>query len=258
SAARISLSIPLGRDLSSSASVDTRRGGRLYRAGFQGATRSNNIDWRARMSAGRIERYDLGAIMRSNAGETAMHASRVDNHNGVRIGHAGSIGLIEGQRFSGRTIEGAFALVDAGAPNVAISRNHFDLGRTNARGVLLATNLRPYEINTISIDPDDLPLDRAPANADRRIAPREGAGTLLKFEEAAARVIDTIARLMDGTPAPYGGMLVREKDGERFPVGRDGLVTLIGDEPGDDYELNGQIPCESMRVGPSVEIRCAS
>ncbi|HVK80648.1 MAG TPA: fimbria/pilus outer membrane usher protein, partial [Verrucomicrobiae bacterium] len=173
--ARISLSVPLGDDFSANASIDARPEGEVYRAGVQqSADASGGFGWRARITTGVVERVDLGAMLRGRFGETTAQVSRLGPIHGLRLGHSGSIGFVSGERFVGPVIDGAFALVDTGAANVDVRRNHFDLGPSNARGLVLAPNLRPYEANTISIDADDLPLDRAPRSTDIRVTPRDG------------------------------------------------------------------------------------
>ncbi len=157
-------------------------------------------------------------MTRGPLGDTMAEASITDDGGGVRVRHGGSAGWIEGIPFAGRRIDGAFAIVDAGAPNVSIARNRLDIGETGNDGRRLVSNLRPYDTNIISINADDLPIDRAPASPDRSVTPVEGSGVVVRFSDARERIMETHIAYADGTIPQRGAVLVRARDGARFPI----------------------------------------
>jgi outer membrane usher protein len=240
----VHLSMELQNDIAGGVGVEAGAGDALYRASLQRAAEFDRLGWRLRGSTGRIERVELAAMLRGRFGETSVQAAQVEGVAGLRLSHSGSIGAVEDVGFAGPRIEGAFALVDAGARDVAIGRDRFRIGRSDRHGHALATNLRAYDSNTLSIEADDLPLDRAPAATEIAVRPAEGAGVLVRFEQARARLTETRVRFADGSTPPRGGMLVRVRDGARFPVGTDGRVSVTGGAAGDVLQLESNSSCD--------------
>ncbi|MGE0743563.1 MAG: fimbria/pilus outer membrane usher protein, partial [Hyphomonadaceae bacterium] len=239
----LSYSLMLG-DASAQVGADVGRAQSIYRVGAQSRPPAlGGLGWRARASGGDRGRLDVATTYRGAHGESDAQLVRTDDFTGLRLGHRGSVGVVEGEHFAGRSIDGAFALVDAGAAGVRVTRDRLALGRTDAGGRLLITNLRPYDANTIAIDARDLPFDAAAPSTSVRVAPRGSAGVLVRFAEPHARLIETQARFPDGAPAPRGAILLRARDDARFPVGSDGRVVLTDAAIGDIVRLNSQATC---------------
>ncbi len=177
-------------------------------------------------------------MTRGPLGDTMAEASITDDGGGVRVRHGGSAAWIEGIPFAGRRIDGAFAIVDAGAPNVSIARNRLDIGETGNDGRRLVSNLRPYDTNIISINADDLPIDRAPASPDRSVTPVEGSGVVVRFRDARERILETRVAYADGAIPQRGAVLVRGRDGARFSIGSEGRIVLQGAQDGDVLQLS--------------------
>src|SRR5262249_53218510 len=154
--------------------------------------------------------------------------------------------------FAGPRIDRAFALIDAGAPNVAIFRNGLEVARSGVDGRALAVNLQPYTVNTIAIAADDLPIDRAPASVDMTVSPREGAGAVVRFAQAAQSSIETHVGYESGAAPPRGAMLVRVRDGARFPIGANGRTVLSDPQESDVVRLDVDDGCEADADLPAV------
>jgi outer membrane usher protein len=163
---------------------------------------------------------------------------------GARLGHGGSIGVVDGHTFAAPPIRGGFALVDVGAAGVRVERDRFVAGVTNTAGRVVLTDLRPYDANVIAIRADDLPFDQTPAATQARISPAHGAGVLVHFTEDTEQLIETHA-LVGAHPATRGSVLVRRRDGARFPVGSQGRVVLRGARAGDIVELDLDRRCSA-------------
>ncbi|NWG53970.1 MAG: hypothetical protein HXY28_09645, partial [Hydrogenophilaceae bacterium] len=122
----------------------------------------------------------------------------------------------------------SFALVEVGAPRVAVRHEGRVVGRTDARGRIVFAGLRPYDANRIGIAIEDLPL-HARIDADEAIVEPAGrGGAVVRF--AAAHGAAGEVRVFDknGAPLERGVMLVRDGDGARFPVGAEGRVYVSG------------------------------
>lgn len=251
--AGVSLSFTLADDVSGHASVDSDDRGVAYRASAQRAVEPQRLGWRARASLGSVERAEAAVMSRNALGDTMAEAAYANDSGGLRLRHAGSVGWIENTGFAGRRIDGAFALVDAGASNVSVARNQIDAGKTGGDGRRLVTNLRPYDSNAISISADDLPLDRAPQSPVRTVVPTEGAGVLIHFNDARERIIETRVAFANGELPPRGSVLVRDRDGERFPVGSEGRIVLQGAQDGDELHLSNSA-CSARANEATAEI----
>lgn len=235
----VSVTFSLAGDASGHASAEHDRRGMTYRASVQRAVEPDRMGWRARGAAGASERLEVAAMTRSALGDTMAEAGVANGVGGVRMRHAGSVGWIESVPFAGRRIDGAFAVVDGGAPNVSVSRNRLDVGETGRDGRRLVTNLQAYRSNAIRISADDLPIDRAPASPVQRVTPGEGRGVIVRFADAQEQLIETRVAFEDGSTPPRGAILTRARDQRRFPVGSNGRVVLQGARAGDVLALGG-------------------
>lgn len=258
----VGLSVPLRGDVSASLSGEWDRRGGAYRLGAQSAPpAAGGVGWRIRAAAGRYERLDAALSHRGAHGDAHARAAYSRAGAGVRLEYAGAAGWIEDTPFAGRAIHDAFALVDVGAPGVGVSRDRLRVGESGAGGRMLAANLRAYDANVIAIDAEDLPFDRAPAMVAQTVTPAEGAGVIVRFRDAAQRIVETRARLADGEAAPRGAILVRLRDGARFPIGAAGRVVLQGAADGDVVRLETDPSCvasaDSAAARAGLQLSCA-
>lgn len=241
----LGLSMPLQNDVTATLDGEwTRAGAALYRAAAQsGAPAEGGLGWRVRATGGDFARLDAGLNYRGAQQEAAVRAAWSEAGAGLRLQLTGAIGWVDEYSFVSRQVRGAFALVDVGEAGVGVARDRLRLGETNPGGRFIAADLRPYDSNLITIDAEDLPLDRAPSLTAGVVAPGEGAGVVLRFRDAALAIQETGARFADGLIAPRGGVLIRARDGARFPIGSEGRVVLRGAAAGDVLRLESDTRC---------------
>ena len=190
--------------------VDDR--GTSYRAGAQQAAPTHGgLGWRARAAGGARARLEAAGGYRGAWGDSEVYAAHVGDSTGLRVAHAGAVGWVQGEAFAARSIEGAFALVDVGAPGVSVTRDRSGAGRRGHDGQVLVTNLRPNEANLIAVAANDLPLCHAASMSEVRIAPPEGTGVVIRFDAAVQRVREGRVRYADGAVPPRGVVLVRAR-----------------------------------------------
>lgn len=84
--------------------------------------------------------------------------------------------------FVSSRVDDAFAVVDAGAPDVEVQYENRVACRTNSRGKLLAPGLRSYEQNQMTIDPTKLPVNATTAGTREVTVPAARSGTVVKFD----------------------------------------------------------------------------
>lgn len=243
----LGLTMPLQHDVTASLNGEwTSAGAAQYRAAAQsGAPAFGGVGWRVRASGGDVTGLDAGLEFRGAHQEAALRAGWSENGAGLRLQLTGAIGWVDEYAFASRPVRGAFAVVDVGEAGVGVTRDRLHLGESDRRGRFIAADLRPYDANLIAIDAEDLPLNRAPSVTAEFVTPADGAGVVLRFHDAALATEETHARFADGAHAPRGDVLIRARDGARFPVGSEGRVVLQGAADGDVLRLESDTRCSA-------------
>ena len=140
------------------------------------------------------------------------------------------VAMGNGLSFSNR-IDDAFAVVDAGAPNVDVFYENRLVGKTDAQGQLLIPGLKSYQKNKISIDPRDLPLDAAAPRTKDIVAPADRSGVRVDFGvKTKVKAAVVILSRTDGKLITAGSTGQLE-GGEAFVVGYDGKAYVTGLAP---------------------------
>ena len=161
--------------------------------------------------------------------QAVAEAARLDGRESWRAGLAGSFALVEGELSAARRVEEAFGLVQVpGFEGVRVYLDNQLLGRTDAKGNLLAPRLRPYEANRLSIEQADLPLSAEVGALRLEATPWYKSGVLVRFpvrdsRGALVRVVDA-----EGRPLPPGSVAILGDPPRRFPVGAGGEAWLTG------------------------------
>lgn len=240
----LTLTTALSGDVSASAGYGEDRHGPTYRAALQRAPDyEGGLGWRVRAIEGRRSYAEAALSRRGGLGDSVVQIARSDGVTGVRAGHGGSLGVIDGHVFAAPPVRGGFALVDAGASGVLVLRDRFPAGITGLRGRTVITGLRPYEANAIAIRADDLPFDRTPSQTELSATPAEGAGVIVRFDRETERLQESRVVFADASPPPRGAVLVRPRDGARFPIGAQGRIVLRGARSGDIVHLDLDARC---------------
>ena len=81
-------------------------------------------------------------------------------------------------------------------------------------GMIVLPSLRPYEVNRVRLEPDDLPLGVAVKSIDIEVIPGYRSGSVVRFNVSNARSVRFRARMLDGTPLAEGsiGRVAGRKD----------------------------------------------
>jgi outer membrane usher protein len=119
------------------------------------------------------------------------------------------------------------ALVEVpGQPGVTIYHDNHRAARTDTQGFAMVTGLRPYEVNRLRIDMEDLPIDVALTNEEIRVRPYSGGGVQIRFPEALAGGATMRLLRPSGEPVPAGATAhVGERE---FTVAGSGILYVTG------------------------------
>jgi outer membrane usher protein len=237
-----SYTLPLGERTSLSAEArlrDERQSARLQARRTRGAS-DLGLDWRVGAEVGDAPRsYDARLSWQAEQGAVDLEAESFDDDARLRLGLSGSLALVDGTLKASRRLGQAFGLVDVpGFPNVRVYLDNREAGRTDADGRLLLPGLRPYEVNRVRLELDDLPLEAAIERPEAAAVPFDRSGVLIGFPVDRRRQATLVLRAPDGTPLPAGLELASDDGTVTALVGRGGFGQVTGplDRP---VELRG-------------------
>lgn len=129
--------------------------------------------------------------------------------------------------FTANRIDDAFAVVDvSGQPQVPVSFENQEMGRSNRRGFLLIPWIASHYAGKIAINPMDLPLDATPDLVEERFVIRRKSGALIRFPIRTTTALHLRLVGADGEPLSLGLHVLHRPTGLRTVVGWDGMVYL--------------------------------
>ena len=129
---------------------------------------------------------------------------------------AGSIGAVGGSLFVARPVDDSFALIRVPElAQVPVYANGWYVGKTDAAGEVVATNLASYYDNFITFGANEIPLDYVFPSSEKVISPSTRSGTLVAFA-------------IQKNHAVYG-VLIESRDGKRLPLEFREIKLIRGD-----------------------------
>jgi outer membrane usher protein len=225
------ISVPLGNDITVSGAVQQGPNGP---SAVVDATKSERLEegsygWRVRDAEGRTPDRSATASYRASFGRAEAGVQQYGNNVRGTAQIDGSIAVAGGGVFFGNRIDDAFAVVNAGAPNVSVQYENRPIGVTNGAGLLLVPYLNSYQKNKISIDPKNLPVDADIPKTREIVVPADRNGVVVKFGVSdtpnAALIIFVEA---NGQPIKVGSQVRLEGAEQAFVIGYDGQAFVRG------------------------------
>jgi outer membrane usher protein len=184
-----------------------------------------------RASASSAGDFDLAWDRRFESTDVQLQAARFGGTQGQSAYVSGAATWLDGELRASRSVTGSFAVIDLGTvTDVPVYLEHQPVGRTNANGRLILSDLRPYEANRVGIRAQDLPLDTDIGAPEITIVPPYRSGVVARFP--VTRIRHGTFRLVrrDGQPVPVGATV--NFNGHRFPVVLDGFVYVTNFDHG--------------------------
>lgn len=188
----------------------------------------SGFGYRVRAGRGNSRQHQGSLSYQNDYGRWRMEAATNRGQTGIRADAEGSLTLMGGGVYAGRSLTDSFALVQvADIPGVRIYADNQQVARTNSHGNAIVPRLRAYERNRLSIEQADLPLGVRVNTLEQEVIPHFQSGVSVEFPVDQSR--DAFFRIVleDGQPLAIGA-IVELKNGRRFPVGRRGEVYLTG------------------------------
>ncbi|MBU6375121.1 MAG: fimbria/pilus outer membrane usher protein [Bdellovibrionales bacterium] len=184
---------------------------------------------------GENDRGELSLLGQSNFGNYSAEISAIQGRTdstGWRLGTTGGVSLLAGAGFLSRRLTDSFGVVQVdGYSNVRVYLENRPVGRTRYDGRLLIPRLRPYDINRLSIDPSDLPLDAKASSFQLEVAPYYRSGVVATFPVSRSRSALIRIILENGRELPAGSQVRVNDQLQEFPVGLHGEVFITDLKP---------------------------
>lgn len=203
----LSLSLPIDDRTFASASLQQSGGRAMLEAdATRSVPASGGWGWRVGATQdgqGAGGQAELDVLGRYGQAEVGVHV--LPGNDYAYAGASGSIIWMGGGLFAARQVTDGFAVVStSGVPGVPVLLENDPVGTTNARGLLLAPQLRAWQDNRISINPLSLPADMRLGAVSLDATPAAGAGSLVRFDIARVHAGEVVLYDTHGKPLPIG------------------------------------------------------
>jgi outer membrane usher protein len=231
----------------------------------QGLTGETGWSWRSVAGRRSGSPYAEGGLyFQGTKGSASADLSVSRQQRSLRLGSQGGVIVMDGQVFASRPVQDSFALVEVpGYANVGIGAQGRTTGKTDSSGTALVTGLVSYQINSIRLDPSELPISAELDSIEQIVTPPARSGVLVKFPVRTGRGALIKFELDDGEPVPPGAELELVGDTHEFFVARRGEAFVTGLQAKNvvrlkwadktcsvDVDLPPGSPDEIARVGP--------
>ncbi len=226
-------STPLGTSTSMNLNAQSSRGGSSDNTDVFATTLQRNLPSGEgggyRLQARRDGDLEASGSWQNNIGTYTVDAAHDRGVDALRLNATGGIALLGGAVFMSRRIDQSFAVVRiADYPNVHVFADNQAAGITGADGSALLPRLRAYDINSISVDQRDLPLDAEVGSLKLDAVPYYRSGIEISFPIRHANAATFTLHLENGKPMPVGATVKVVGSEENYTVGYDGEVYVAG------------------------------
>ncbi len=191
------------------------------------------VGYRFLAERGSASRAEGEVQLRTETNEFQLEASQTEFGRTLRGSVQGAIGFLGGKIFATRRISDSFAVVKAGDyEGVHVFSENQPIAVTGKDGTAVVPRLLSYQVNHLSIDPTDLPLD-ATMN-DSSLNARAGRRTGVLVEFPVSMMNGVLLKVVEeaGEPIRTPATLTLQGKSESFPIGYSGIAYITGFVPG--------------------------
>ena len=236
----IGVTVPLGSRTTASASFQSQSDRQSYQADIsQSATQVGEWGYHV---FGALDDPDHGFAEVSYKSPIALVTAGIDqsgNQTTLRAEAEGAVSYVDHGVFLSNRIDDSFAVVDTnGVGGMSVQQENRYAGTTDSDGQLLVPDLRAFEINHLSIEPRDAPIDATVPYSSRDVRPQDRSGVVVPFPIKISN--GALVHLTDaaGAALPFGSVATLDSTGAKVPVGYDGEAYFV------DLEAHNNITVE--------------
>lgn len=163
------------------------------------------------------------ATLSASAGHGDGYSQGSFSAGGAVVVHKGGVtfGQPMGDTVAIVHVPDAFGAHITNAPGLRV--DHF--------GYALVPYLTPYQLDSIQIDPQGLPLNVQLDATSAQVVPYAGAVVMVDFKSKTGRALIARIRMSDGKPVPFGAQVFDVTNEALGVVGQSGLTLLRGVDP---------------------------
>jgi outer membrane usher protein len=221
----LGLSVPLGPRSSLSAQAVADPGTSAYGQiqAQQSAVSPGDWGYSAYASAGSTDHQFAQVEYLAPWARVSAGVDQLDSHTAFRGEAQGSLSALDGGIFPSDFIHDSFGVVDTnGVEGIHVLNENRDAGTTDSSGRVLLPYLRSWDVNRISIDPLDVPVDASVPYVNREVRPADRSGVVVSFPVRMSHAALLVLVDKDGQPLPQGSAATLETAHKSVPVGYDG------------------------------------
>jgi outer membrane usher protein len=235
----IGITIPLGSRTTASTSFQSQSGAQSYQAEVsQSATTVGEWGYRAFGAVDDPDHEFAQVTYKSPVAQVTAGVDRFGNQTTVQAEVNGAVSFADGGVFLSNRIDDSFAVVDtSGVGGIGVQQENRYAGHTDSDGRLLVPDLRSFQINHLSIDPLDAPLDATVPYAAREVRPADRSGVVVKFPVRTSNGALLLLTDAAGTPLPFGSVATLQSTGVKVPIGYDGEAYVVGLQAHNDVSV---------------------
>jgi outer membrane usher protein len=265
----VNLIVPLEKYRVVTASATVRNGQQdFYATASESPGPDSALGWRTLAGQQQGQAHAEGGLYYTGRyGGLTGEVSKSTGQTAFRLGAAGGMVFADGHFFATRRLDDSFAIAEvAGLGNVGIGLGSNVLTHTDAAGIALIPRLSAYQVNSIRLDPKELPISAEIDSIEQTVVPAWRSGVKVVFPVRSGRAALIRILFGDGEPAPAGAVVNIEGEKEEFYVARRGEAFVTGLQPINrltltwhdqqcrfDVKLPAESPDEIVRLGP---LRC--
>ncbi len=196
------------------------------------------VGYRLGTSLAENNQYDANVVGQTDFGRYSLDAQQYGDNFSWRANAMGSLAWMAGRSYFAREINDGFAVAKVGNfSDVRVYVDNQEIGRSDSRGRILLPALRPYEINRVRIEANDLPIQARIGAVEMIVSPAFRSGTVVNFDVDMSFSVIVYARLSGGGAVPEGAVARISGRREGIPVGLNGMIYLTGLDGVTDVEV---------------------
>lgn len=229
----------------------------------------DRVQWSARAADGGGRGvYQADAAVDLGVAEAVVNGGIYGETSQVMAGIRGGFAAMTGRLSLHRQTTGASAVVRAPAlPHLPIYKDNRIVAVTGANGVAVVPDVRPFEVNSLRVRPEDVPLEFEISDFTTRFVPRYGISEV-RFDIRRQSALAFTMRLPNGAVIPPGSRVELLRSGAVCPVGLEGRVYCAAADAEDSLAItlpegrfvwpvsHGQ-PNGEVRLGPEMKLKLA-
>ena len=208
------------------------------------------VQWAVRAAeggAGAIVQGDVAADLGS--ADLVLNGGVFGHVKQVTAGVRGGFALMPGAGALQRQTTGAAAIVRIPElKGVPVYKDNRVIAVTNDAGLAVIPDVRPYEVNSLSLRPEDVPLDYEVSDFTARFIPRRGLSEV-RFDVRREAALAFTVLTAGGAPLAPGHRVELTGSGLVCPVGLEGRVYCSVAEDGDTVAVITPAGRFTKRVG---------